>query len=189
MDRKGIVLALSFVFTLGVFAPAGFAAPKASLKMLTKAASPDTPNSREAEFIRLINIDRSKRGLGALALDPVLMDTARLHSRDMAERDYFSHHSPAPAPRTPTLRYVEDLKNIGGVQPESMLVGENIYYCSVYTKDFDVKYSHKALMDSPGHRANILEPRYQKVGVGVYIDPIGQFYVTEMFLRDTPVGS
>ena len=159
------------------------------MKVLSLSPSGATTASAEAEFIQRINAERVKRGLNALTLDPLLMETARNHSRDMAERDYFSHHSPAPAAKTPMLRYVRDLENSGGEQPASMLVGENIYYCSVFTKDFNVKYSHQALMDSPGHRANILEPRYQKVGVGVYIDPIGQFYVTEMFLRDTPTVS
>lgn len=147
------------------------------------------PTPSEAEFIQRVNAERTKRGLNALTLDPVLMETARAHSRDMGERDYFSHHSPAPAPKTPMLRYVKDLESCGGSEPDTILVGENIYYCSVYTKDFGVKYGHQSLMESPAHRANILEPRFQKVGVGIYIDPIGQFYVTEMFLRDTPSSS
>jgi uncharacterized protein YkwD len=39
-------------------------------------------------------------------------------------------------------------------------------------------------MNSPGHRANILEPRFQRIGVGVYQNAQGEFWVTEMFLRD-----
>ena len=181
-------MALSLVFASAVFPPEGLAAPKITVSAQSKSVLPSSYSPKEIDFIQRINAERVKRGLGVLTLDPVLMETARAHSHDMAERDYFSHKSPAPAAQTPMLRYVKDLESGGGSRPESMIVGENIYYCSVYTKDFDVHYSHQALMNSPGHRANILEPRYQKVGVGVYIDPIGQFYVTEMFLRDTPEG-
>ena len=40
-------------------------------------------------------------------------------------------------------------------------------------------------MDSPGHRANILEKRFTKIGLGVYRNARGEFWVTEMFSRDT----
>ena len=46
-------------------------------------------------------------------------------------------------------------------------------------------YGHRALMDSPGHRANILEKRFTKIGVGVYHNANGEFWVTEMFSRDS----
>lgn len=46
-------------------------------------------------------------------------------------------------------------------------------------------YAHRALMLSPGHRADILDPRFSRIGLGVCRDAQGRFWVTEMFLADT----
>jgi uncharacterized protein YkwD len=63
-------------------------------------------------------------------------------------------------------------------RPSWALIGENLFYCSIV----DVERGHVALMNSPGHRANILEGRFERIGVGAYTDTDGEFYVTEMFL-------
>jgi uncharacterized protein YkwD len=80
---------------------------------------------------------------------------------------------------------LKGLRDGGGSTPNSLLVGENIYYCSVFNDVYNVDYSHRALMNSPGHRANILEPRFTKIGIGVYRTVKGEFWVTEMFSRDS----
>ena len=49
---------------------------------------------------------------------------------------------------------------------------------------YNASYAHMSLMNSPGHRANILEPRFTKIGVGLYRDSQNRFWVTETFLRD-----
>ena len=81
-------------------------------------------------------------------------------------------------------RYLLTLHVAGGKTPDYLLVGENIYYCSVFNDIYNVDYSHRAFMESPGHRANILEPRFTKIGLGVYRSAGGAFWVTEMFTRD-----
>jgi uncharacterized protein YkwD len=103
----------------------------------------------------------------------------------MCDLNYFDHHSPTPGITTPMDRFLKGLSDTGQPTPDYLLVGENIYYCSVFNDHYNVNYGHQALMNSPGHRANILEPRFTKIGVGVYQDAGGQFWVTEMFLRDT----
>ena len=138
----------------------------------------------EQEFVALINTERSQRGLCTLTVDPLLVRTARAHSREMCARDYFDHHSPTPGLSTPMDRYLSALKDNGADTPDYLLVGENIYYCSVTNDIYNVDYAHRALMNSPGHRANILEPRFQKIGLGIYKNAQGQFWVTEMFSRD-----
>ncbi len=144
----------------------------------------DTAAMQEAAFITLINAERAERGLSTLTIDPMLTQTARAHSEEMCSADYFDHHSPTPGLSSPMDRYLSASRQFGLPQPEYLLVGENIYYCSVCNDIYNVDYAHRALMASPGHRANILEPRFAKIGVGVYRNASGEFWVTEMFSRD-----
>lgn len=144
----------------------------------------ETAEARELSLIALINAEREQRGFSTLVLDPMLTQTARAHSEEMCSADYFDHHSPTPGLSSPMDRYLSSARLLGLPQPEYLLVGENIYYCSVYNDIYNVDYAHRALMASPGHRANILEARFSKIGVGVYRSSKGEFWVTEMFSRD-----
>lgn len=139
----------------------------------------------EADLIAAINNERMERGLGPLTEDPLLNVTARAHSREMCFLCYFDHCSPTRGGRTPMDRYLAALQSWGEHRPDAALVGENIFYASVTDAFYNADYAHQRLMGSPPHRANILEPRFTKVGVGLYRDHEGRFWVTEMFLRDT----
>jgi uncharacterized protein YkwD len=138
------------------------------------APAPAQSTSEEQRFIDLVNYERWSRGLQQLELDPVLVKAARDHSREMAEKSYFDHYSPTPGLRSSMDRYIDAL----GHRPGYAYLGENLFYCSVV----DVNRGHDRLMKSTGHRANILNPRFRTIGVGVYVSPDGQFWVTEMFL-------
>jgi len=138
----------------------------------------------EREYIESINDERVRRGLNALTLDPLLVTVARRHSQEMCDCAYFDHHSPTRGLETPLDRLRQGLRDNGQAVPGSLLVGENIFFCSVSNDTYNAAYGHQALMDSPDHRANILEPRFAKIGVGIYRDAQGQVWVTEMFLRD-----
>ena len=85
----------------------------------------------------------------------------------------------------PVERFLRVLEAGGASAPDNLLLGENIYHISEFNEVFDVAFGHRAIMASPSHRAAILEPRYRKVGVGVY-QARGELWATEMFLRDTP---
>ena len=161
--------------TLKFVAPFGAAAPRSGENGL---------RPEESEFIQRINAERVSRGLNALTVDPLLVTVARGHSAEMCDLNYFDHHSPTAGQVTPMDRYLKGIHDNGLDTPPYLLVGENIYYCSVSNDTYNVAYGHQALMNSPGHRANILEPRFVKVGVGIYRDARGQFWVTEMFLKD-----
>lgn len=155
---------------------------------LTATLSLDGPEEiarEEEDLMAAINTERTSRGLEALAADPLLQGAACAHSREMCELDYFNHHSPTPGEATPIDRYVDALHADGERQPASALVGENIFFASATNAVYNARYAHRSLMASPSHRENILEPRFRKVGVGVYRDPEGRFWVTEMFLRDS----
>ncbi len=139
----------------------------------------------EQDLMAAINAERTARGLEALSPDPVLCEAARAHSREMCDLNYFAHRSPTPGGETPVDRYLGELHADGEKRPSAALVGENIFYASVTNGVYGAGYAHRSLMASPPHRENILEPRFTKVGVGLYRDSEGRFWVTEMFLRDS----
>jgi uncharacterized protein YkwD len=130
--------------------------------------------AEEGRFLELINRERAARRMPALKPDPVLVEVAREHSREMCEKGYFDHVSPTPGRRTPMDRYLKAMRR----RPPHACVGENLFYCSVV----DVERGHRAFMNSPGHRANILYSPFRRGGVGIYKNDAGEFWVTEMFL-------
>lgn len=165
-------LFLGLLMAVNTPSPTTMAAPKHDL-----GAMVTTMTSDEQRFLDLTNEERVSRGLQPLVIDPMLIDVARAHSQEMAEKRYFSHHSPTIGMETPMDRYLTALKH----RPSWALVGENLFYCSIV----DVDRGHAALMNSPTHRDNILEGRFDHMGVGIYVDQYGEFYVTEMFLSKT----
>jgi len=135
-----------------------------------------TMSAEELKFVDLVNQERAGRGLNELTIDPMLVKVGRAHSREMGEQKYFSHTSPTSGLKSPLDRYLAMAP-----RPSWALIGENLFYCSIV----DVDRGHTALMNSEGHRANILEPRYERIGVGEYITADGHYYVTQMFLAKT----
>jgi uncharacterized protein YkwD len=160
---------------------------------IAQAAVPDTKvagssetlglTGEENNLVSLVNEDRISQGLAPLKLDFGLVSIARAHSKDMSDRKYFDHRAPSPGPITPMDRYLAYI----GYRPNYAMIGENIYYRSTTDQAGETaKQAETAFMESPGHRANILQPKFTKVGIGFYRAPDGKFWVTEMFLGDTP---
>jgi uncharacterized protein YkwD len=106
----------------------------------------------EARMLELVNRERAAAGLAPLELDPELTETARKHSADMFERGYFSHYTPENA--SPFDRMRAD-----GVR--YLTAGENLALAPT------VQIAHTGLMNSPGHRANILRAQFGRVGIGI----------------------
>jgi uncharacterized protein YkwD len=106
----------------------------------------------EAEMLRLINRERIAAGLVPLAPDPELTEVARRHSADMFARGYFSHD-------TPENRDPFDRMREAGVR--FLAAGENLAHGPT------IQIAHIGLMNSPGHRANILRPQFGRVGIGI----------------------
>ena len=109
-------------------------------------------NAYESEVIRLVNAERAKAGLGALQEDALLTRTARMKSQDMHDVGYFDH-------TRPTYGTPFQLMKSQGVTYRT--AGENIAM-GYRTPEAVVN----AWMNSPGHRANILNASYTKLGVG-----------------------
>lgn len=106
----------------------------------------------ENAMIELVNKERASRGLKVLELDAKLREVARSHSQDMFKRGYFAHYSPEG-------ESVADRANKAGV--DFLVIGENLAFAP------HVEAAHKGLINSEGHRANILSSDYGKIGVGV----------------------
>ena len=104
----------------------------------------------------------------ALECDERVVDVARQHSRDMAERNYFSHTNLEGEGPSDRVRR----SGISGWRR----VGENIAYGQDSPQEVQTTW-----MNSSGHRANILSSSYTHVGVGVY-DEGGRLYWTQVFL-------
>lgn len=122
----------------------------------------------ELQMFDLVNEERKQRGLNELKIHEDLVNLARLKSRDMIDLGYFSHQSP-------TYGSPFDMMRNAGVA--FSYAGENLAGASTVSR------AHTSLMNSPGHRANILNENYTHVGIGI-VDggPYGKMY-TQMFIR------
>ena len=134
----------------------------------------------EQLMFRLINQERTQRGLNELVWSDDLADVGRAHAAEMRDKKYFAHESPTPGLENPLDRYVE------GTGRTPRLIAENIYRAwgdRSFLNETDLRVAHKALMDSPGHRANILLSSANSVGVGLVVNSSGDIWLDEMFSR------
>ncbi len=124
-----------------------------------------------ARLLALANGDREKAGLPPLAAHPELARIATAHSADMLENGYFGHTSP-------TTGTAADRVTRAGMR--TPLVRENIGH------GYSVSEVHRSLMESPGHRDNVLSDDATHVGIGVLVaekDGRNSYVVTELFIR------
>lgn len=105
----------------------------------------------EDKMLDLVNEERAKQSLPSVKPDDALREVARAHSRDMLARGYFSHVSPEGT---------DPFQRMAKAKITYEYAGENLAFGP------NVTIAHTGLMDSPGHRANILKPEYSKLGVG-----------------------
>ena len=106
----------------------------------------------EKRMLDLVNQERAANGLQPLAPDPELTEVARRHSADMFARGYFAHDTP------------EGLSPFDRMQDANvrfLVAGENLALAPT------VSIAHTGLMNSPGHRANILRPQFGRLGIGI----------------------
>jgi uncharacterized protein YkwD len=143
----------------------------------TPATTPSSPaapspveqgsmNAEEQLMLKLINEERSKNGLRPLAPMAKLNELARLKSIDIIKKNYFSHTSP-------TYGSFAKMVYDAGIRFRS--VGENL------AKARNAQHAFTLLMASSGHRANILNPNFTHVGLGVVPDRYG-VVVTQLFI-------
>lgn len=119
----------------------------------------------QTEMLNYINAERAKANLAPLVLDKALSDGAYVKSQDMAVNNYFSHTSPTYG------------------SPFAMMKSRGISYrmaAENIAKNTSVKGAHDAFMNSSGHRSNILNSGFGKIGLGFYQQG-NYLYVTQWF--------
>lgn len=136
-----------------------------SLNLHFKTSSVTTDYASELTMFEMVNIERAKVNLPKLSLSNSLTKVARDHCTDMFERGYFSHYTPEGLSPFDRMSKANISFNYAG---ENLALAPN------------TDLAMKGLMQSPGHRANILSQNFGKVGIGV-ID--GGIY-GEMFCQE-----
>ncbi|MEX2246563.1 MAG: CAP domain-containing protein [Dehalococcoidia bacterium] len=118
-----------------------------------------------------INAIRAQNGLPPLVPDPQLTELARLRSRDMASKNYFSHSPPDGC------NYVclMDARGVG-----HSYAGENIAW-NTWEWNQTAEIAVRMWKDSPPHLSNILNCHYTRVGTGVIRAGNGRIYYTMVF--------
>lgn len=111
-----------------------------------------TDKKAEDTMLTVINQERKKVGLNPLVTDDKLQALAITHAQDMLSRGYFSHNTPEG--KTPFDR-MNDASIVYQYAGENLALSAN------------VGTAMQGLMQSPGHRANILSPNFKKIGIGV----------------------
>ncbi len=145
--------------------------PEPSLPPKTPDPEPEEPSSdeitaQERLMVQLVNGERAKLGLRPLEVDMRLTVLARRKSQDMIDKGYFSHTSP-------TYGSPFDMMDKAGITYR--FAGENL--AGAHT----VNVAHEALMQSDGHRRNILNPDFDRVGIGIVPGGPYGLMVTQMF--------
>lgn len=134
-----------------------------NLNFKTKNVNID--KSTQQQMQKLVNIERTSRGLRALTISESLAGVGRVHCTDMFKRGYFSHYTPEGFSPFDRMVQFDIAFNYAG---ENLALAPN------------AELAMKGFMQSPGHKANILSTNFGKVGVGV-ID--GGIY-GEMFCQE-----
>ncbi len=123
-------------------------------------------SSQEREMLQLVNEERVKNGLKPLVLMPELTELARLKSKDIIKYNYFAHTSPT---------YGSFAKMVSDAGIRFYSVGENL------AKARNAKHAFYLFMGSSGHKANMLNPNFTHVGIGIVQDKYG-VVVTQLFI-------
>lgn len=133
------------------------------------------PGEAEKRLLAMLNRDRAAANLPALAWDEKVADVSRGHSRDMRQTKIVAHVSPttgSAADRTKAAKI------------KTALVLENV------ARAYGLGEAHQGLMNSPGHRANMLSAAATHVGIGVVfgeeISGRREIFITQVFTRIPP---
>lgn len=173
IDAKGSSKIFTLLFTGGqkpvLFQPDPQPAPQPvpqpvpQQPQIRPSPSSSSLSSDERQMLDLVNQERLAAGQRPLQVDMTLVELARMKAQDMIDKGYFAHQSPT---------YGSPFEMIRAAGIKYLYAGENLAGAPM------VESAHENLMNSPGHRANILNSNYTKVGIGV-VDggPYGKMFV------------
>jgi uncharacterized protein YkwD len=130
----------------------------------------------EARLIEVTNAERVRAGLPVLRQSRSLADAARHHVEEMIRLGYFGHVSPTIGRRTVGER-------VAALGAAVVAVGENLAAVRAGGLDLPERIM-TGWMQSPGHRDNLLNPRWTHVGFGLEEGPDGRLVVAQVFAAD-----
>ena len=130
------------------------------------------PTAEEQALLDLTNADRARFGLAPVAFDPATLKVARLRAAAQIPNGPLSH--------TNSLGEVAFVGLLGDAGVQYSLAGENLARASAQDPGI-VPRLDEALMNSPTHRANILEPSFNFLAVGAAAGPDGRLAFAEIF--------
>jgi uncharacterized protein YkwD len=136
------------------------------IRLPFKVASAKPRPDLEAQMLILINRERTRRNLSILKADPELRAVARSHSMDMFKRGYFSHQN---------LDGKDPFDRIKQARIPFLTAGENLALSP------NLRTAHTGLMESPGHKANILHRSFGRIGIGILDGGIYGIMITQNF--------
>ncbi len=146
-DRSGSTVLANFPIWCGTKAPQSI-----PVDGIAADPPPATREEAEARMLVMVNQDRAKHGLGPLLLDSRLIPVGRRHSDEMLATGEVAHVSP-------TTGSAGDRVRAGNIRTAVVL--ENV------ARAYGVGEAELGLMNSPGHRANILSPEVSHIGIGI----------------------
>lgn len=120
----------------------------------------------EAQLLALVNQERARAGLRPLAPEESLVPVARAHAGEMFALGYFAHESPLTG---------DPFDRLAAAGIAYLAAGENLAYAPT------VEIAHRGLMESPGHRANILSPAFGRAGIGIIRSPYYGLMIVQLF--------
>jgi uncharacterized protein YkwD len=123
-----------------------------TIQLPFKVSDPKPRPDLEAQMLELVNEERRDKGLRPLKADTTLRVVARQHAEDMFARGYFAHNTPEG---------LDPFDRIKKAKIKFRSAGENLALAPT------LPVAHTGLMESPGHRKNILQPAYGRVGIGI----------------------
>ncbi len=123
-------------------------------------------SSIEEKLLEWVNKERTARNLNPLRFSPSLRAVAIEHSKDMASQQKLTHLSSSGK------SYLDRMADSGMFFIE---IGENV----AVSDTFDAAFIHRGFMESPEHRDNVLNPRYNTIGIGVVLSKDQEYFVTQ----------
>jgi len=145
------------------------------------ASGKSDASAPKAAMLALINAERARAGEAPLKVVATLNRIAQTRSQDMLARHYFAHEIPG----VPGVHLVFDLLDRANVQYQ--MAGENLAlnnYTAFYPMGKTIEQTNTDLINSPEHKANIMEPKYREIGLGLAIEQgSGKLILTEIFAQ------
>lgn len=128
--------------------------PNSSWQQVSPYASPNYDDAAERELLEKANADRTRVGLAPLKMDDGLVRAARAHAAEMAAQKHISHQFSGEPSLINRIAAASDL--------HLERAGENVAVAA------NADEAHEALMSSPPHRDNLLSPKFNVAGIGVF---------------------